>query len=74
MPVRRNAREMEEMLPGPLRQLIERPVELAFDPTADYRKDLEQSAISVQKEKAEEVQEGYAEAKPFDRRPVRALW
>ena len=62
VPVGGDAVEMEEMLPGELGELVEGPVELVLDPAADDRESLKEGSVAVEKDEAEKVEEGDAEA------------
>ena len=62
VPVGCDAGEMEEMLPGELGEMVEGPVKLVLDPAADDREGLKEGSVAVEKDEAEEVEEGDAEA------------
>jgi hypothetical protein len=57
-----DAGEMKEMLPSELGEMVEGPVELVLDPAADDREGLKEGSVAVEKDEAEEVEEGDAEA------------
>jgi hypothetical protein len=62
VPVGGDAGEMEEMLADELGEMVEGPVELVLDPAADDREGLKEGSVAVEKDEAEEVEEGDAEA------------
>ena len=62
VPVGGDAGEMEEMLADELGEMVEGPAEHVLDPAADEWEGLKQGSIAVEKDEAEEVEEGDAEA------------
>ena len=62
VPVGGDAGEMEEMLADELGEMVEGPVELVLDPAADDWEGLKEGSVAIEKDEAEEVEEGDAEA------------
>lgn len=62
MPVGGDAGDMEEVLADKLGEMIEGPVELVLDPSADDWEDIQKRSVIAQDDEAKEVEEGDAES------------